>query len=166
MVTWGSDSSIQEALTHPDRWETLWKVKTYNCYDLKKYRWPPGSTASVNNNHQKTNTAQASPSRSRAACCSLNLLREAEVFDGWWRAAAGKIFLPRRLFNIIFVRSGKTLTLTTSWVTPGHVSLQQAPGYPQRNRQHSYIVQGSQIHYKLKSKIPQFAGWNGARSHR
>ena len=34
---------------------------------------------------------------SRAARCSFNLLREAEVFDWRWRAAAGKIFLRRPL---------------------------------------------------------------------
>ena len=71
-----------------------------------------------------------------------------------------------KIFNLIFVWSRKILTLTTSWVTLGHVSLKQAPGYPQRNRQHSYIVRCSQIHRKLKSKNPQFASWNGARSHR
>ena len=68
---------------HPDSREALWKVKTYNCYKLKKYGRPPGSTASVSDNHQKRNAAQASSSRSRAARCSRNLLREAEVLD--WR---------------------------------------------------------------------------------
>jgi hypothetical protein len=43
--------------------------------------WLPGSTISGNNNHRKANVVQAFSPRSRAARCSLNLLREAEVFD-------------------------------------------------------------------------------------
>jgi hypothetical protein len=78
--------------------------------------WPPGGTARVNYNHQKTNSAQVS-SHSRAARCSLNFLWEAEVFDWRWRAAAGKIFLWW-LFNLICARSGKTHIvhqLSNSW---------------------------------------------------
>ena len=52
MVTWCSDGGLWGALTHPDRWETLWKVKRYNCCNLKNYGWPPGSTESVNYNRQ------------------------------------------------------------------------------------------------------------------
>ena len=29
MVTWCLDGGLWGALTHPDRWETLWKVKRY-----------------------------------------------------------------------------------------------------------------------------------------
>jgi hypothetical protein len=68
------------------------------------------STVSVSDNHQKRKAAQASSSSSRAARCSLNLLREAEVLDWRRRAAAGKILLPGQLFNPIFVRSRKKLT--------------------------------------------------------
>ena len=58
-------------------------------------------------------------SRSRAARCFLNLLREADVFVWRWRAAAGKIFLPWRLFNvIIFMKCRNTHNdhqLSNSW---------------------------------------------------
>ena len=49
------------------------------CF-LKTILSPEIASDPEKSNHRKTSTAQAA-SRSRAARCSLNALREAEVFD-------------------------------------------------------------------------------------